>query len=109
VAPLWSREPVVMADLSKDTQVDQIDETHFTGLAQQVVGELGTDGWLRRRARPARRRKNGDVSPYGKPVVPVPRGGRLDSVDIEVTTARRARTAEATRIGITQGGRPILE
>lgn len=37
------------------------------------------------------------------------RPARFDAVDIEVTTLRRTRRAEAMRVELTQGGEPVLE
>ncbi len=98
-----------MADLGEDTQVEQIDETRFTACpnrAWEIWGPMG--GYvvalgLRAAGVTATFRRPASLSCQYLGVA------AFEAVDIEVTTTRRARTAEATRISITQGGRPILE
>jgi acyl-CoA thioesterase-2 len=98
----------VVGDLAEDTRVEQLDETRFgasPSRAWEIWGPMG--GYmvaLGLRAAGARAAFDHPASVSCQYLGVA----AFEPVDIEVTTSRRARSAEAMRIQMTQAGRPIL-
>ncbi|HUQ40511.1 MAG TPA: thioesterase family protein [Acidimicrobiales bacterium] len=98
-----------MGDLGLDTAVTAVDERHFTAKLSQeweIWGPMG--GYVASVAL----RAAGAVSPFHRPAsfqCTYMGVAAFDTVELEVTELRMARTAAAHRVHMRQGDRPILE
>jgi acyl-CoA thioesterase-2 len=98
-----------MGDLGQDTAVEQVDEGRFTAKLSEdwaIWGPMG--GYIASFAL----RAAGAASPFERPAsffCQYLGVAAFDTIDIEVTTLRQAKTALAQRVHITQGDRSMLE
>jgi acyl-CoA thioesterase-2 len=98
-----------MGDLGVDTAVEQVDEGRFTAKLSDdwaIWGPMG--GYIASFAL----RAAGAASPFDRPAsffCQYLGVAAFDTIDIEVTTLRQAKTALAQRVQITQAGRLMLE